>query len=248
MSVTAYRAFHEASALQGWQVDRLHESDPKSWPEEWNRTELRRYERFPGVALATPDTSAVGRTSLLEALRRRRSERRRTTQPLQLGDLGALVSSALGCRPTPEAPIGARRLYPSAGARFPVEAYFLVSRVERLADGCYAYVPARNELVCLRAEPVGADAQDLVGWDRIEPPRLVVLLSAVMRRTYAKYGERGYRYALLEAGHVMQNLCLAGAALGIPVTPLGGFDDATAGRLIGDIFGSEIVLYVGIIP
>ena len=44
-------------------------------------------------------------------------------------------------------------------------------------------------------------------------------------RTRFKYGLRGYRFALLEAGHVMQNAVLAAAALALPALPVGGFYD-----------------------
>ena len=52
------------------------------------------------------------------------------------------------------------------------------------------------------------------------------LLLAVFGRTRFKYGQRGYRFALLEAGHVAQNVVLAAAALGVAALPLGGYYDA----------------------
>jgi len=41
----------------------------------------------------------------------------------------------------------------------------------------------------------------------------------------AKYRERTYRYVLLEAGHVGQNLCLAATGLGLGACTVGAFDD-----------------------
>ena len=46
-----------------------------------------------------------------------------------------------------------------------------------------------------------------------------------MRRTTRKYGERGVRYAHMEAGHVAQNICLQAAALNLAATPVGAFRD-----------------------
>jgi SagB-type dehydrogenase family enzyme len=54
---------------------------------------------------------------------------------------------------------------------------------------------------------------------------LTVILSAVVERSFRKYRERAYRFALLEAGHIAQSLCLAAAASGISAAPLGGFHD-----------------------
>jgi len=46
-----------------------------------------------------------------------------------------------------------------------------------------------------------------------------------------KYGERGYRYVWLEAGHVGQNLYLIATALGLGAVAIGGFFDAEANHL-----------------
>jgi SagB-type dehydrogenase family enzyme len=58
----------------------------------------------------------------------------------------------------------------------------------------------------------------------------------VPRRTSRKYGDRGYRYLLLEAGHVAQNVVLTANALGLATCCGGGFlDDELAGLLLADI-------------
>jgi SagB-type dehydrogenase family enzyme len=41
----------------------------------------------------------------------------------------------------------------------------------------------------------------------------------------ARYGQRGLRFALLEAGHLAQNLVLVATALGWSSITLGGFYD-----------------------
>jgi SagB-type dehydrogenase family enzyme len=72
---------------------------------------------------------------------------------------------------------------------------------------------------------------------------VVLVLSAVCARSTAKYGDRGYRYLLLEAGHVAQNVVLAATGLGLGVVNLGGFlDDELSGLLKLDP-ESETVLY-----
>lgn len=70
-----------------------------------------------------------------------------------------------------------------------------------------------------------------LGYDTSLPPSIVVI-TGLHRRTTRKYGERGYRFLLLEAGHVMQNMLLAATALGVPSAPIGGFlDDVVAHAL-----------------
>ena len=68
-------------------------------------------------------------------------------------------------------------------------------------------------------------------------------MTAVFSRTQNKYGERGYRYVLLEAGHVGQNLALAAEALGLRCAPLAGTRDETIETLL-DIDGvTESLVY-----
>jgi SagB-type dehydrogenase family enzyme len=61
------------------------------------------------------------------------------------------------------------------------------------------------------------------------------VITAMFWRSRFKYGLRGYRFALLEAGHVVQNIALAATALRIPALPLGGFYD----RRVDDVVGAD---------
>ena len=59
-----------------------------------------------------------------------------------------------------------------------------------------------------------------------------------------KYGERGYRFMLLEAGHIAQNALLAANALGLGACPFGGFIDDDLDRLLGIDGLDEVSLYL----
>jgi len=54
---------------------------------------------------------------------------------------------------------------------------------------------------------------------------LLLVITAMFGRTKIKYGERGYRFVLLEAGHVAQNICLAAVGMNLGACPIGGFVD-----------------------
>ena len=60
----------------------------------------------------------------------------------------------------------------------------------------------------------------------------LIALSADMRRPSRRYGARGYRLALMEAGAVMQNAYLVGAELDVPVRACAGYLDAGVGSLL----------------
>ena len=74
--------------------------------------------------------------------------------------------------------------------------------------------------------------------DVIESAAAVILITAVFQRTTFKYGERGYRFALIEAGHVAQNIDLIAGALRLPAANLGGFFDREVEALL-DVDGVE---------
>jgi nitroreductase len=67
-----------------------------------------------------------------------------------------------------------------------------------------------------------------------------------MDRTTQKYGDRGYRYALMEAGHLMQNVCLIADHEGLACRPIAGFAEAAADEFL-DRGAGETCLYTGLV-
>jgi SagB-type dehydrogenase family enzyme len=60
---------------------------------------------------------------------------------------------------------------------------------------------------------------------------------------YWRYSERGYRYLFLDAGHVCQNLYLAGEALHCGVCAIGAYDDDAIDQLLGLDGVEQFVIY-----
>lgn len=121
-----------------------------------------------------------------------------------------------------------RRAAPSAGALYAGEVYVVAERVQGLAPGLYAYQPLEHALVTLRTGPqLRRVAAALESPGSLEQAAAAVLLTNVFHRYAWKYGERGYRYALIDSGHIGENLRLAAAGAGLSVaSPLRFCDDA----------------------
>ncbi|MDF1500202.1 MAG: SagB/ThcOx family dehydrogenase [Anaerolineales bacterium] len=123
---------------------------------------------------------------------------------------------------------GDHRTAPSAGARYPLEIYW----VDREQTGHYDVDHHRLEILLeedLRTELSRAalDQQFIA-----EAPATVVI-TAVFHRVAGKYGvERGARYVQMEVGHAAQNVLLQAAALGLGSVPVGAFDDDQVSRLL----------------
>jgi SagB-type dehydrogenase family enzyme len=65
-----------------------------------------------------------------------------------------------------------------------------------------------------------------------------------MGRTKFKYGERSYRFVLLEAGHIAQNILLAATGVGAAALPVGGFQDDCINELVGLDGCEDMTLYL----
>jgi len=67
-------------------------------------------------------------------------------------------------------------------------------------------------------------------------------ITAIFFRSSWKYRARGFRYVLLDAGHVLENLILALKAAGLRFSIRYNFDDRAMGRLIGIDQHKEVCL------
>jgi SagB-type dehydrogenase family enzyme len=61
---------------------------------------------------------------------------------------------------------------------------------------------------------------------------LDLVITAEYRRIVAKYGDRGVRYALMEAGHIGQNIFLQAEAMGLGAGIVGAFHDRNVNRIL----------------
>jgi SagB-type dehydrogenase family enzyme len=137
---------------------------------------------------------------------------------------------------------------PSAGALYPAEIYLGVRAVRGLEAGIYHYEVPENSLALLsRGNPADPLHKVCCGQEYARQAAVVVLISAVIERTKRKYGDRGYRYVLLDIGHLGQNLYLACTALGLAIVTTCGFFDDEAADLLGIDGCDEAVFYVAFI-
>ena len=121
----------------------------------------------------------------------------------------------------------ALRAAPSSGALFPSELYVAARRIDGLAPGLYHYDPDQHRLDRLGPVPASIGAPQAADADA------VLLLCAVFRRTGYKYHNRAYRYALADAGHLLENMRLAAHGAGMDAALLRQFDDSAAARSLG---------------
>jgi SagB-type dehydrogenase family enzyme len=163
-------------------------------------------------------------------IRRRRTIRALVARPISLRWLSRILSNANGVtqwHPSlGDAPSWPFRAVPSAGALYSIELRIAALHVPGLERGVYRYHPYDHCLERtdshLRLEQL---AEASLHHDSVRASAAVIALCADCDRLIAKYGDRGYRFALLEAGHIAQNVLLTCTALGLAAVPIGGFLD-----------------------
>jgi len=223
-----WQLFHRASKDLS-DAGRVH--IPKrfdEWPDAWKRAEYKVYPRSTHV----PIPKGVG-TDFIQRLLARRSVHSFEPSGISLGALGGMFRAA--CGETGMVEGRAARAQPSGGGLYPIEMYALVFRSsDDLSAGVYHYAPGLDVLEIIQVRDFSEEEIDkLFVYPWIKNASGVVIMTAVFQRTMQKYGHRGYRFALLEAGHIGQNIYLAAPEFGLGCCAMGGTRDEIVEVLIG---------------
>jgi len=206
--------------------------DPKDWPQEWKTVFYKEYPRFPKIPLSDTD----GKGELFETIRARTSRRDFSRRKLSLNELSALCKYTCGITGTSGEV--QHRAQPSGGGRYPIEMYVLLfTGTDGVVPGVYHYnVKAHALDVLWERSFTDADTGELFTYPWAKQASLAVVLTGVFERNQMKYGERGYRHILIEAGAIVQNLYLVSTALGIKCCAIDGVHEPAIEKLI-DIDG-----------
>jgi SagB-type dehydrogenase family enzyme len=206
--------YHENSKI----VRREIPSDDSLWPKEWKTVYYKVYPRFEKIPLPKGSIELP----LQDALHNRRSDRAFEGRGVSLQNLGLLLQHSLGIRNHPQA--GVSRTHPSGGGRYPIETYVCVFKAgEGLKRGVYHYDVKDHTLTMLPGEvPEIGGEQRFFNYEFSQRASVGLMFTAIFERTYMKYGERSYRFILLEAGHISQNVYLVSQALKLRCTAMGG--------------------------
>lgn len=202
-------------------TDELDETTFPAWREATAAHEPedavpRSYPGYPRVALPPhkPKRFAMSIDRVLGA--RRSTYPLGTTQPdaATLGRILALSHGITGDH--------ARGPVPSAGGLQALELYLASWSAGWLAPGWYHYDRAGHALARI-VDGATRDAEIIPALYPIEGGALAWIVVGDHARVAARYTTRADRFLLLEAGHLMQNLCLASTACDRCTVPLGGF-------------------------
>jgi SagB-type dehydrogenase family enzyme len=168
----------------------------------------------------------------------------RPTPPVDLKTLSALLHLTQAV--TGRSMHGGQPFYyrsvASAGALYPFEIYLAAHRIAGLTPGVYHHDLFDGALTRLRHDPIPVDPS-VNG-----PVAATVYITGIFFRSAWKYRRRAYRYLLLDAGHLLENLRLALTALQLAFSVHLDFDDAGIAHLLGLNPDQEVCLIAVHLP
>jgi len=178
-----------------------------------------------------PKPRLIGDVSVEQAIKHRRTIRSYLSKPLTLEQLSQVFWAAQGITEDR----GFKRSAPSGGALYPMDIYGVVgdNGVERLAAGIYHYDPHQHAVLLITEGDLRKDvARSSLSQMWMASAPINVVITSEYRRITGKYGSRGERYAMIEAGHVGQNIFLQAEALGLRAGIVGAFHDKDVIRVM----------------
>ena len=199
------------------------------------------------IDLVHPDKFDIGKMPVIDAIKKRRSRRKFTEEPITMKELSYLLWATQGVQKLIHKGLATIRTVPSGGAMHPFETYLLINRAEGLNPGLYRYLAVEHKLCQLPCDstdlPVriteACNGQSFVGSGAI-----VFIWSVRPYRTEYRYGEDSLKDILVSVGHICQNLYLACESIGAGTCAIIAYDQKLLDDIIGVDGNDEIALYL----
>jgi SagB-type dehydrogenase family enzyme len=203
------------------------------------------YDDAVFVELVKREDFTLASISLLDALERRRTQRKFSDAPISLEELSWLLWSVQGITGDDER----KRTAPSAGGRHPFETYLAVNRVERIKPGLYRYLPFEHRLLVMgeveslpRVLAEACQGQKFVGTGAV-----TFIWTAVPYRTEWRYSLVSHKMIAVDAGHMCQNLYLASSAINAGACAIGKYSQDKMDALLGVDGTDEFTIYAAVV-
>ena len=213
---------------------------------DWaNKPEI--YKKYPSAKIVSLSRELpTNSLPLFDALKKRRSVRSFSPEPLSLDALSCLLWASTGVQRNEQG--FEFRTAPSAGALYPIETYLIANKVEGLEKALYHYNIQAHALEEIRVGSFSEEiAQAVLGQEMCIDAPVVLIWTAVFARSKWKYAQRAYRYVYLDAGHIAQNLALSATSIGLGSCQIGAFFDDEFNQIIGLDGTDESVLYLSVV-
>jgi SagB-type dehydrogenase family enzyme len=231
-------------------IGNLFQNETKYFREPYSPGDIERQQKIEQLKekavdkiISLPPPDRENGQPLWKVINKRRSIREYVKKSIPLSALSQILWAGQGI--SLKSSEFYLRTTPSAGALYPIETYVSVQAVESLSPGIYHFLPQAQ---ALRMKYEGDFSQILadaaLNQDFLAEASFVLLWTSVFERTKWKYGERGFRYVYLDAGHIAQNAALAAVSFGYGSCPVAAFFDDEINTLLGINSDKETIVYL----
>lgn len=162
----------------------------------------------------------------IKLLKQRQSWRNFANHPIQDEKLFSICKSSYDFRIKPVA---------SAGNLTPLSIFIIILHgTNNIPRGIYQYDIYKGNLNQIRDDVTDEELIYAFNDEKIIfGAPCIFVISADLKRHMLKYSNRGYRFTLLEVGHVLQNITIEALEQGIESLEYGGFKDKALAKIIG---------------
>lgn len=206
-----------------WQSSSLDKFNIQQFAQQITTYDSDSKEMSLAYPLASKPLPSV-RSRINKISKNRRSERTYSGKKMSVKELGQILSSFNAWNGLEH------RGYPSAGATYVVEIFCTAFNVESFSGKTIYYDPENHGTVIVSEEsPSWEEASKTLNIETAGRPNLLITMVLFPERAISKYGERGGRFALLEAGAAMQQLSLQ-------IAESSSFKGTAVGGMLDDVW------------
>lgn len=199
----------------------------------------------PVIKLPKPSEIVNELVDSRKMIEQRKSIRNYSEVPLTMDQLSYLLWCTQGVKEVFQGAATLRNA-PSAGARHAFETYLLINNVEGITPGLYRFLALKHSLIPVSLDKDIADkiTKACLNQNFIKTSAVTFLWIAVPYRMNWRYGERGYRYLYLDAGHVCQNLYISAESINCGTCAIAAYSDDELNQILGLDGKEQFVIYL----
>ncbi len=207
--------------------------DSSLWPPEWSTIMYKEYELSEKVSveknlLSSLETSHHKIVSLIAS----RVSGYYFNKPLTVEEIFFILS----CASREKNKESKRRMYPSGGALYPLELYFVQQGKGVLPRGVYHFSQVNDILV--RIKKFSEKNEDIFNEDIFTEGNTYngmtsfIVITYTPKRNTSKYNFLGVKLGLIEAGILLQNISLLATSCDVQTRAIAGFSEAKVQTLL----------------
>lgn len=185
--------------------------------------------------------------NILEILYRRKSSRVYTEEQLSLLELSYLLWATQGVKSIRGKNFATVRTVPCGGARHEFECYMIIKNVEGLECGYYHYMPDKHaveQIKLLDEKCLTKEIETVLCGQRWAcKSNVVFFYSIIPYRCEWRYGIWAHRAALMDSGHITQNLYIACSSASLGTCAVASLETEYANRMFNLDGEEEFVFY-----